>query len=184
MREEFDAAESLYRRLYDTAASRNDGPVAARAGLGIMLQHLGDALQRPREQDRILARSRALGEEILERFPNAPASAYVAFQIAYSIPLGDDEGRAASKAAYERVLADYPRSRHVKESRFREIFSQMNTRTLEQYLPAIEQFRRDFPDSNLNINLESYAEYIRDFRERRTRLAEERQAEREQRSQP
>jgi tetratricopeptide (TPR) repeat protein len=161
MRERFDEAESLYRRLHRAADARNDGVIAARAGLGLMLRYYGEAMRHERDrQDALMARARETGEAVLDRFPRNPASAYVAFMIGYATP----STSAAGRAAFERVVRDYPRSRHAAEARFRPLMAAVAPSNLEQYLPAIEAFRRDFPDSTWTRLLDDEVEYIHEHR--------------------
>jgi tetratricopeptide (TPR) repeat protein len=170
MRERFDEAESLYRRLYRAADARNDSVVAARAALGIILRLYGDAGRVPRCSDQILARGREVGEAVLKKHARAPATAYVAFMIAHCIPMDGAAGREAASAACRRVAEMFPRSRHVEEARFWEVFIMLNADTMEQYLPEMERFRREFPNSLLIRNLEDRVEFIREWREHLNQL--------------
>ncbi len=161
MREQFEASESLYQRLYRAAGDRNDGVVAARAALGIMLRYHGESGRRAGQADQMLARGRAIGHEVLSRFPRAPAAPYVAFMIAFSTPCGNDRGAAEAAEGFRRLRELYPGSRHVAEARFWEIFLTLNHRTLEQHLPAIEQFRRDYAKSSWVKHLDDEVEFLR-----------------------
>jgi len=162
MREAFESAESLYGRLYSSAAGRGDGQVAARAALGVILRCYGESGRlAPAPYNAMLARGRNVGETVLKQFPQAPASAYIAFMIAYSAPLGNEGRNAGAQAAMRRMITAYPRSRHVVEARFWEIFTGLDAKTLAARMPEIDRFRRDFPDSRWIRHLDSEVEFIR-----------------------
>jgi tetratricopeptide (TPR) repeat protein len=158
MRERFVAAESLYRRLYTAAVARHDGPVAARAGLGVMLRYYGDAHATEMQMHRHYARARSLGEDILAKFSRAPAAAYVAYMVASCWDTIKDPDYSDAISAYRRVYRNYPESRHAKFARFYELVCAINVAPkseLGKFDNAIRRFERDFP------NRKEWAEMLR-----------------------
>lgn len=146
LREEFEVAESLYRRLYSGAAARHDATLAARAGLGIMFVLNADTRGPPQEARVQLSLAREMGEQVLERFSRAPAAGYVAFMIAHSWDYGPNRDYAEAAAAYRRCYRDHPRSRHARPARFYEIFKGMNPQSVAEYAPLVRRYAQDFPD--------------------------------------
>ncbi len=167
LREEFESAGSLYRRLYDAAASRNDAPLGARAGLGIMLVIDSDSPGEAGTHAR--SRAREVGSEVLALFPRAPASAYVAFMLAENWDQAVDPELTRAMEDYRNVYRNYPNSRHARPARFYGILHgirMVRLDKLDQYEREIEQFSRDYPEHPdwtylLKERLELYREYDR-----------------------
>jgi hypothetical protein len=164
LRKQFEAAGSLYARLFSAASARNDAVVAARAALGMMLAYNAEANEEQGEEGkRLKARLREIGKVALDRFPRAPAAPYIAFMIGWSTSLGTAEGKAAGSAAFLRVHERYPNSRHALEARFRSVFTLMDVGNEEEWRPLLEKFRRDHPDSDHIQMLDLHADGIHEL---------------------
>lgn len=147
LRGQWAAAESLYRRLYTTAAFRDDDVIAARTGLGLILaMNLAAARGQPGQAEARNQRTIEFGEQLLKRFPYAPASAYVSFMIGHTWGIGKDMEYAEAIECYRRTYTRYPESRHARPARFFRIFKGLRYHNIAKYEPLVEEYARDYPE--------------------------------------
>jgi len=143
LRQRFEAADSLYGRLYRVADK--DEVMGARAGLGLILTA---------EQRNDMAAAQKISNEVVSRWPRAGSSPYALMLAGLACGPGPKCDYPEASKYFQQVYTRYPGTRVAEWARFEEVFRCVTPENLEERRSWIEKFRKDFPHSRYLATLD------------------------------